>query len=116
MNECHQENACAGAGQWCVNTAGGHVCCSAESELPECRGLELVPDPRPRAFAQAEAEADDQQAEEGNQAEADNQAEANAFAQVKGGRTAEAAEEGGEESLELAGERSKRRRFRTSEC
>ncbi|KAK6012443.1 calcium binding EGF domain protein, partial [Ostertagia ostertagi] len=37
VNECESDNMCAGVGQWCVNKMGGHLCCSSESEEPECQ-------------------------------------------------------------------------------
>ncbi|PIO76200.1 calcium binding EGF domain protein [Teladorsagia circumcincta] len=41
VNECESDNMCAGVGQWCVNKMGGHLCCSSESEEPECQGMHV---------------------------------------------------------------------------
>uniref|UniRef100_A0A1I7STZ4 EGF-like domain protein n=1 Tax=Bursaphelenchus xylophilus TaxID=6326 RepID=A0A1I7STZ4_BURXY len=105
VNECHQDNICTGAGQWCVNLPGGHICCTPDSDYPECRGLELVPDVLdPKAIAISDANARNKNAN-------GNNAEANSFAQVNGVR---GGAEGDLEETELATqEKVKRRRFRT---
>ncbi|XGW14233.1 hypothetical protein V3C99_000510 [Haemonchus contortus] len=41
VNECESDNMCAGVGEWCVNKMGGHLCCSSESEEPECQGMHV---------------------------------------------------------------------------
>uniref|UniRef100_A0A158P6I7 EGF-like domain-containing protein n=1 Tax=Angiostrongylus cantonensis TaxID=6313 RepID=A0A158P6I7_ANGCA len=41
VNECELNEMCAGVGQWCVNTIGGHICCSPDSKEPECQGLHV---------------------------------------------------------------------------
>lgn len=107
INECHQENTCAGAGEWCVNTLGGHICCSPESEHPECRGLELVPEGR-HAIAIANSES--------NNVNGDgNVAESNAFATLKGRKGFKKGEETEDEEGSFEEEREvKRKKFRTS--
>ncbi|KAK5967567.1 hypothetical protein GCK32_012227 [Trichostrongylus colubriformis] len=41
VNECESDNMCAGVGEWCVNKMGGHLCCSSESQEPECQGMHV---------------------------------------------------------------------------
>ncbi|KAK6744764.1 hypothetical protein RB195_011467 [Necator americanus] len=41
VNECESNDMCAGVGQWCVNKMGGHICCSSDSEEPECQGVHV---------------------------------------------------------------------------
>ncbi|KHJ85960.1 hypothetical protein OESDEN_14303, partial [Oesophagostomum dentatum] len=41
INECESNDMCAGVGQWCVNKMGGHICCSSDSEEPECQGVHV---------------------------------------------------------------------------
>ncbi|RCN24050.1 hypothetical protein ANCCAN_30261 [Ancylostoma caninum] len=42
VNECESNDMCAGVGQWCVNKMGGHICCSSDSQEPECQGVHIL--------------------------------------------------------------------------
>ncbi|CAD5214840.1 unnamed protein product [Bursaphelenchus okinawaensis] len=104
INECHHDNICPGAGQWCVNLAGGHVCCSPDSEYSECRGLDQVADDSdPKAIAISESDVKNLNGNE-------NKAEADAFAQVK--RPVGSVQQLEEGEFGTA-EKIKKRRFRT---